>query len=161
MSQAYADRLAKMLEQTGLCKVVLKEAKADQIRVLLRLMNGADQAWVKIIDRILISCEEAESTPHRWQSHICKNYFRKDTEEGKKLVFGWYISIQSSNLGDTLDDISKAIKIDPAKKKEKPANSPNPEIMEMPLGINHELNAPNRNNKGAWMIGGSSSFKVV
>lgn len=155
-SKAHADRLAKALEQTNLCKVVLADFKGDQIRLLLRLAQGADQKWIQLIDRILLAGEVFEGGAVAWQSHICKNYFRKDMDDGtKKLVFGWYVSIQSNSMTQSLDEIVKAIRGTVPKRSE----TEKALTMEMPLGINHELNVPNENGKGAYVVGGKQSFK--
>jgi len=156
-SKAHADRLAKALESTGICQAVNETFTHEQVRVILRIAAGAEGTWTQVIDRILTASEYLDGQAHNYQSHICKNYFRKDMPDGsKKLVFGWYVSIQSPSMSESLDVVVRAIRgalpDEPEQKKE---------VTEMPLGTRaKELNAPNEKGRGAWTVGGKKDFKV-
>ncbi len=115
-------------------------------------------ARIELINQILTAGEYIEGHAHSFQAHVCKNYFRKQTsEDEKKLVFGWYISIQSNSMTESLDVIIKAIK---GTMPEEPASRK--EVTEMPLGTRaRELNAPNEKGKGGWTVGGKQDFKVL
>ena len=154
-SKAHAERLARALEQTDLCQSVNADFKGDQIRLLLRVAKGAEEEWTKLIDRMLMAQEAFEGQAIAWQSHICKHYFRKEMPDtSKKLVFGWYISVQSNSMSESLDMLIRGVKGSlPRRVQEKR------EVDEMPLGIEHELNPDQGNGKGAWPVGGKGSFR--
>lgn len=157
-SKAHAERLSKALESTGMCQAVNKAHTDDQIRLLLRIAPGAESAWTQIINQVLTAAEYVDGQAHAFQAHICKNYFRKQVDESqKKLVFGWYISIQSASMTESLDVVIKAIK---GSLPEIPASLN--EVTEMPLATRAQyLNMPNEKNKGAWTVGGKQDFKML
>ncbi len=158
-SKAHAERLAKALESTSICEIVRTDHSHDQVRILLRLSAGAEGAWTQAIDRILTAAEFITGKPHIYNAHICKNYFRKQVSSGeKKLVFGWYVSVQSNSMTESLDVVIRALK---GSLPAKPANRDD-EDWEMPLATKaRELNAPNENGRGGWTVGGKSSFKPL
>jgi hypothetical protein len=156
-SKAHAERLAKALETTNICQAVKVDFTHEQVRLLLRTASGAESVWTQLIDRVLTAGEYIEGQAHSFQVHICKNYFRKEMSDGtKKLVFGWYISIQSNSMSESLDVVVKAIK---GSLPEEPAGQKM--VEEMPLSTRaRELNAPNEKGRGGWTVGGKSDFKV-
>lgn len=156
-SKAHAERLAKALETTNICQAVKVDFTHEQVRLLLRIAPGSESIWTELINRVLTAGEYVEKQAHGFQVHVCKNYFRKEMADGtKKLVFGWYISIQSNSMSESLDVVIKAAK---GTLPEEPASTKF--LDEMPLGIRgRELNPPNEKNKGAWSVGGKNDFKV-
>lgn len=156
-SKAHADRLAKALESTDLCQTVKADHTHDQVRILVRIASGSESVWTQMIDRILTASENIAGHAHSFQAHICKNYFRKQLPSGeKKLVFGWYVSVQSNSMSESLDVAIRAIK---GSVPEAP-DSDKPEIEEMPLMTKaRELNAPNEKGRGAHSVGGKKDFR--
>lgn len=156
-SKAHAERLAKALESSALCQAVSVTHTHEQVRVILRIAPGAEGSWTGLVDRILTAGEYIEGHAHSFQAHICKNYFRKQMPDGeKKLVFGWYISIQSGSMTESLDVVIKAVK---GSMPDEPAARS--EVTEMPLGTRaRELNMPTEKGRGAYTVGGKKDFKV-
>lgn len=155
-SKAHVDRLGKALENTRLVQVVRSDFSHDSIRLLVRISPGADSAWTGVMENILRAQELIEEQAHVFQAHLCKNYFLKAFDDGRKLVFGWNVSIQSNLMTESLDVIVRAIK----------GNLPDViqsknDVMEMPLSTNaKELNAPNENGRGGWTVGGNTDFRI-
>ena len=158
-SKAHADRLSKALERTNLCQVVRTDSSHDQVRVLVRIAPGAESMWTQMIDRVLEAGELIDEYAHRYQAHVCKQYFRKELPDGaKKLVFGWYVSIQSNSMSESLDVVIRAAN---GNLPEAPAQKKKKEVEEMPLSTkSRELNAPNERGRGAHTVGGKRDFKV-
>ena len=156
-SKAHAERLAKALESTDLCQMVRSDHTHDQIRLLLRIAPGAEPAWTRLLERILTSADYLAGQAHVYQAHICKNYFLKEVADGtKKLVFGWYISIQSTSMSESLDVIIRATK---GTLPEAP--HVHRELEEMPLSTRaRELNVPTEKGRGAHTVGGKKDFRV-
>lgn len=156
-SKAHADRLAKALESTAMCQAVDVTNTHDQVRVVLRIAGGAEGVWTQLVNQILTAGEYITGQAHSFNAHICKNYFRKQTAEGeRKLVFGWYVSVQSNSMSESLDVIVRAIKgsLPDAPEERK-------EVTEMPLSTRaRDLNAPTEKGKGGWTVGGKQDFKV-
>jgi hypothetical protein len=157
-SKAHAERLAKALESTGLCQAVRIEHTHQQVRLLLRIAAGGESSWTQLIERVLTAGEYIEKHAHAYQAHVCKNYFRKEMPDGaKKLVFGWYISIQSNSMSESLDVVVRA-----AKGSLPEAPEEIKETEEMPLGTRaRELNMPTEKGRGAHTIAGKKDFKVL
>jgi hypothetical protein len=156
-SKAHADRLAKILVSSGICETVKTDFTPDQVRILMRITPGAESIWTQLIDRVLMASEYLEGQAHGYQAHICKNYFRKKVNGEAKLVFGWYFSIQSVSMSDSLDVVSRAVR---GNLPEMPADRG--EIEELPLATRvKELNLPNENGRGGWSVGGKTDFKPL
>jgi hypothetical protein len=158
-SQAYAERLSRSLESTGLAEVVKTSFGENNISVLCRVKQGSDGEWVKIVERLLLAENAAarSHSPVAWASHICRRYFLKDFPEGQKMVFGWNVAIQSGDLHNSLDAISRVIR------GESYQRSKSGELEEVPLvGVGPSRQAPKKDGpgkgKGAYTIGGSNDF---
>lgn len=155
-SKAHADRLAKALESTSLCQAVRVDHTHDQVRLLLRIAPGAEGVWTQLIERVLTASEFIAKHAHAYQAHICKNFFLRQTDDGRKLVFGWYVSIQSNSMTESLDVAIRAIK---GALPDEPESIK--ETEEMPLSTRaRELNPPNEKGRGAHTVGGKKDFKV-
>lgn len=148
-SQAYADRLSRAVESTGLAEVVKTSFGDNNISVLCRVKQGSDGEWVKIVERILLAEPSQVNQPHAWASHICRRYFLKEFPDGSKMVFGWNLAFQSRDIATSLDFISRVIRGEKARidKSEKS------ELDEMPLSGA----GPSRGK--VYTIGGSNDFK--
>lgn len=158
-SQAYADRLSRAVESTGLAEVVKTSFGDNNISVLCRVKQGSDGEWVKIVERILLAEPSQAGKPHAWASHICRRYFLKEFPDGPKMVFGWNIAFQSNDIATSLDFISRVIR---GEKIQTPKGKN--ELDEMPLsGAGSSRKAPKKDGpgkgKGAYTIGGSEDFK--
>lgn len=143
-SQAFADRLARALESTGLVQPVQSSFADNRVNVLCRLQAGNESKWVEVVKKILIAAEQERGAVHAWQTHICRNYFLK----GDNLVFGWNISIQSQQMSSTLDVLSRLIRGEPIREK-----APVEELEEFPLHAPANRGVPNEKGKGVRNIG--------
>lgn len=145
-SMAYAERLARALESTGLAEPVKATHGEGRISILCRVTEGNEKKWIELVRQLLIAAQEDKN----WQAHICRNYFlREDPDIGYKLVWGWNVSIHSLNLTIALDDVVSIVKGKPIK-----ITGPAKEITEFPLvGASPTRNMPNASGKGVYTIG--------
>lgn len=155
-SKEHAERLAHALESTGLVQAVLINHTTDQVKILCRVASGAEDRWTALVRRMLLVTESEEHEAHGWRSHFCRHYFLKEIKGEKKMVWGWNISIASSQMSDSLTYLIRVIKGEHTPKAE-----PN-EVMEMELhGASRDRNAPGRrlpngkiSKKGVWSLDG-------
>lgn len=156
-SQAYADRLARAIEVTGLAEAVNTNFGDGRISVLLRVKQGVEPKWNDVIRNVLLATDFFAKQAHAWHSHICRVYFLKEVGNEKRLVFGWNISITSQDMTHSLDEVVRVLQGgDP---EPKPTTGPH-EITEFPLvGVRGERNVPGASGKGAHPIGGKSDFR--
>jgi len=154
-AQAYADRLARAFELTGLFEPVRSSFRPDQIVVLGRVQKHNQARWIDLVERLELAMETCQGQPMQWQSHFCQRYFLKEMDTGhKKIVYAWNISIQSTNMGDTLDAIMRVIKGEQLK-----VAAPG-ELQEMEMtGLTGERGVPNAKGKGAYHIGSEDGKK--
>jgi hypothetical protein len=152
-SKAYADRLARALEATGLAQAVNSTYGESQVRVLCRVLPGKDDEWVGLVRRLLLATEIEQGRPYSWQAHICRLYFLKE----KKLVFGWNVSIQSLDMSTSLDYLNRVVRgEDPGTLSKVRAG----ELEEMEFtGVTGDR-LPTPLGKGAYTVGGKSDFRI-
>ena len=155
-SKAYADRLARALELTGLAQPVNASYAENRINVLCRVASGAEAKWTELLRKVLLATEAESGQAHVWQAHICRHYFLKEVEREKKLVFGWNVSIQSQDMGTSLDYLMRTLKGEPIRVN--PVN----ETEEMPMtGLVGDRNVPKfPGDRGSFTIGGKTDFRV-
>lgn len=121
-TQEHADRLARIIESTGLAQPVQAKFADGRINVLCRVPDNNSKPWTDIVERLLIATEQEQV----WQSHFCRHYFLKEVNGQKKMVWGWNISIQSYDMTAALDIIAKVFRGDPIR-------GSNIELTEFPL----------------------------
>jgi hypothetical protein len=155
-SKAYAERLARALESTGLAEIVDCSHSENQVRVLCRVADGGQVKWLGILKNILILTEAEQKQAHSWQAHICRLYLLKRLNGEPNLVFGWNVSIQSLNMPDSLDYLSRVIR---GESPDAVSSSSSGEVMEMEFTGMTGSRIPNAKGKGAYTVGGSSDFK--
>lgn len=147
-TKEHAEKLARALEATGLAQPVNATHAENRIQVLCRVPPGNEEKWIKLIETLLIASLDEAKELHAWQNHICRNYFIKELENGsKKLVWGWNVSIQSKEMGHSLNLILRLLRGEPIRVV------PNRELTEFPLhGATASRNAP-KNGKGVHTVG--------
>lgn len=127
-TKAHAERLSRALESTGLASPVNATFGEGRVAVLCRVAGSNEAKWAGLVRDILIASLDEAGEVHGWQSHICRNYFIKEVEEGdRKLVWGWNVSIHSKEMSLSLDMIVRVIKGEPIR-----TNRTN-ELQEFPL----------------------------
>ncbi len=145
-TQAFADRLSRALETTGLCQPVNATFGENRVAVLCRVKEENKKKWTELLHKILLIADEESEEVHAWQCHFCQNYFLKD----QKMVYGWNISIQSREMNISVEMISRALKGLPLR------NTNKRELDEFPLhGAPADRNAP-KGGRGVHTIGGSN-----
>ena len=149
-SKAYADRLAKSLESTGLVQAVNSSHGESQVKVLCRVLEGCESGWVKLVRLVLMATQAEAEKPHGWQTHICRLYFLKEVKNELKLVFGWNVSIQARDMGVSLDFLGRVIRGEPVdvRFKKRPG-----EVEEIEFTGMTGDRKPSPGGKGAYPIG--------
>src|SRR5262249_9364520 len=146
----------RALESTHLVQVVNSAYGDNQVKVLCRVVKDADAHWIQLVERVLIATELEQSQAHGWVVHICRMYFLKDTDRGRKLVFGWNVAVQSTELGISLDFLSRVIRGEaPEVLSQKRPN----ETEEMEFTGMSGDRTPSPGGKGAYTIAGKSDFR--
>jgi len=107
-SKAHVDRLAKLLEATGMCQTVSKNFGENTVSVMLRVGKGNEKPWIRLIRNIRLLEKARRGGPEAFQVHICRHYFLRDDEE-QTLVYAWNLSIQSSVMTEVLSGFMAAI----------------------------------------------------
>ncbi len=156
-SKVHAERLARAITLSGLAEPVQSNGPSDdRISVLCRVPPGQEAGWTELLRKLLLLTETQQRQPYAWQAHICRHYFLKEVNGEKKMVFGWNISLQSTDLQTATEYIVRVIKGDQL------PESSTAEVEEMPMtGVAHMRNIPkHRGGKGVHTIGGDSDFKV-
>lgn len=148
VTQDHADKLSRALSSSGIAEPVSATHGENRISVMCRVRKETEDKWIKVIERILIAGLEEAKEVHAWQSHICRNYFIKEMQDGShKLVWGWNISIHSREMGLALHMVMKLIH------GEQIRETSNRELTEFPLhGASADRNAPKK-GKGVHSIG--------
>jgi hypothetical protein len=147
--KVHAERLARALEATGLCQPVQNNAIDDRLTVLCRVLENNEQGWIKLVEKILVTSLDEAKEVHAWKAHICRNYFIKEIEDQKRLVWGWNISIQAREVPLALDILIRVIKGQPIRSGPVPG-----ELTEFPLhGAPPNRNAGKPGGKGVHLIG--------
>lgn len=142
-SKAYAERLSRALEATGLCEAVNATFGENRVAVLCRVKENNERKWTELLHKVLMAADDESKEVHAWQCHFCRNYFLKD----RKMVWGWNISIQSKEIVHSLDMISRVLRGQPLRATDKR------EVEEFPLhGAPADRNAP-KGGKGVHTIG--------
>jgi hypothetical protein len=105
-SSAHADRLAHMINATGLAQVVNQTFRDGQVTALFRVLPNNEAGWNVMMVKLLEATEhQIEGTPP-WKLDISKPYMLK----GGKLVFGWRLSLQSADTSFALDVLNSILK---------------------------------------------------
>jgi hypothetical protein len=105
-SKEHAYRLGHALVATGFAEPVSNTFRENQVTVIFRLTPGSEAKWVEIVKDILKAEQTNNGLAHSWKTDISKPYFMKDG----KLVYGWRISIFSTEMSLSLDCVVKAMK---------------------------------------------------
>ncbi len=156
-SKAFADRLARALEGTGLVQAVDTNYGEHNIRVLLRVLKDQEPRWIELIRRMLLSARAEHEQAHAFQLHICRTYFLKEIDGQQRLVFGWNVSMQAGEMQISLDFLIPVIKGEEPGKRSNPGG----ETMEMEFSGPVSTRIPNPRGKGGYTVGGSNDFKVT
>lgn len=155
-NKAYAERLARALERTGLCQSVNATFGEGRVSVLCRVPGESEEKWIALVKNILMGGLDSAGEAYAWISHICRNYFIKESDTGeRKLVWGWNVSIHSIGMPDALDVLSRIINGQPLR-----ANG-SKELTEFPLHGAPPNRGTGDKGKGAYTIGGSQDFSVT
>ena len=141
-SKEHAERLSKVLENTGLVEPVRHVFAENRVNVLCRVTENTEKRWVELLRNILVAEQEELTQAHAWQCHFCKHYFLKDVDGTPKMVWGWNISIFSQNMSASLDAICMVIKGVPIRVKVQG------ELTEFPLA-GASPGTPNEKGRGA------------
>lgn len=103
MSKEVEFDLKSAILQTGLLQPVSSSMKGCHLEILCRQVPGREQAWLKVVQAILIHLEGANP-------HICRRYILKDG----KMVFGWHIQLDAPNkkgLAQIAGDLKTVLEI--------------------------------------------------
>lgn len=150
-TKAYAERLSRALESTGLVEPVNATHSEGRVAVLCRVAQGNEKKWLELVKNILVNAIDESKEVHAWQTHLCRNYFIKETESGRNLVWGWNVSVHSREMSHSLDVIIKIIKGQAIR-----STGSKRELEEFPLhGASADRNSP-KNGKGVHTIGGKA-----
>jgi hypothetical protein len=152
VTKEHAERLARLLESTGLAQPRKSMHAENRVNVLCRVMPGNEDKWVDLIRKLLVAELEESSQIYGWQCHVCRHYFIKQGEDGsKQLVWGWNISIQSTEMPLSLDIITKLLRGEPLH-----VGGETRELNEFPIyGMTNNRNKPNAGGKGVHGVGDS------
>ena len=154
-SKAHAERLSRAIELSGLAEPVTNGFAENRINVLCRVPQGSEAKWNDLVYKILLATDAEQGEAHGWQAHLCRHYFLRETKDGKKMVWGWNISVQSQDMSTSLDFIMRVIKGEPVR----PAHS-RVEVEEMELtGLTRPRNMPKPGGKGAYTVEGGDNFR--
>lgn len=88
------DRLASVLERSGLLTVLQKEGSAGSATLLCRLSEGAEEALTEQGGLIHLLLREEKD----WSSHICHRYLlRGESKEKSRLAVAWNFSFSAAD----------------------------------------------------------------
>lgn len=146
-SQNHVDRLSHMLNATGMAQTVNTRFRENQVTVLFRVKQGSEVQWNTMIKSLLQAEKFQRDGAPQWSLDVSKPYMLKD--DGN-MVFGWRLSIQSTDMSTTLDAVNGVLK------GEGVSPQLGGETMEMPFtgmqGMT-DRNVP-KNRKGVYMVEG-------
>lgn len=146
-SQAYAERLARALEGTGLCETVSANFSENTVGVLCRVKADNEKKWAELLTKMLIASEDESKEVHAWKCHFCRRYFLKEVGGDRKMVYGWNFTIQSNEMSISMDMLMMVIKGQPIR------ITNNRELDEFPLhGASADRNTP-KGGKGVQYSG--------
>lgn len=147
VTKEHADKLSRAIESAGIAQPVQATHGENRVAVMCRVAKDNEDKWIKTVERILVASLDEAGELHAWQTHICRNYFIKETEGVRKLVWGWNVSIHSKEMGAALNLVIKLIHGEPIR------TVSNRELNEFPLhGASSDRNAPKK-GKGVHTIG--------
>lgn len=135
MSEAAAGMLQALRLRGGFEKVKESEL-TGQYRILGRVKQETNDAWLLLVTRLLIASERTEA----WSVDISKQYF----VQGGKLMYGWRLIVQSRELATAYSDIAELATSAPRVKAT---------IAEQPLvGARRSPPSASNNGKGAQSV---------
>ena len=146
-----ADKLAKLIQGTGLATPREVMSGDNRVTVLCRVTENNEKRWITLVTNILMAAEDSATEGNTWKAHICRNYFLKDDEDGRRLVWGWHVSLHSTEMAETLQIIAKIMNGEPVKV----VRSEGREIEEFPIYASADRGKVNSKGKGVHTIGGS------
>jgi hypothetical protein len=147
-----SEKLARLIQGTGLASPREVLFGDNRVTVLCRVTEDNEKKWISLITNILSAAEDSSTDGNPWKAHICRNYFLKDDENGRRLVWGWHVSLHSPEMEQTLQIIAKIINGEPIKI----ANMTGKEIEEFPIYASDSRGKVNSKGKGAHTVGDSS-----
>lgn len=161
--KAYAERLARAIESLKCAEVIRSTFGENVVTVVFRVTTKYPDG--KIDERPLLAALERlvlhdpTGTKSQWLSHVCSRLLPKQMEDGQwRMVKGWNITINSTNMGEHLDVVSRLLR------GESDTTPVTKELTEFPLvGVGPSRNPPNerkRKGLGAYTIGGKDDIKV-
>lgn len=157
--KAYAERLARAIESTGVTEVIRSTHGPDRVTVLFRVTSKFpdgkldERPLLQVLQRLVLHDPEGKGP---WFSHVCSQLLPKQDEDGKwRMVKGWSISINSRDFETDLGVVSRLLRGEKAPAKKNPG-----ELEEVPLvGVGPSRNPPKKEGKGKGKGAWAGDFK--
>lgn len=84
------------LMSTGLVQPVESTSKGGKLSALCRQVPGQEAGWLQVLPRLLKASEE-----FGFDLHLCRKYVLRNG----RLVYGWYIGVESKNTKSLMDAV--------------------------------------------------------
>lgn len=101
MSKEAVDRLAGALRALSFVEPIREDfVEVTRIKLLCRVSKGAEQAWAKVVEKMLRAADSSG-----FQIHICRLYFLHNDN----MVYGWHVGVDAQSMFDAVDALVRGL----------------------------------------------------